>query len=385
MASSKLKANRPTYERYIQKPLERFDQKNEAFKRARWDDMLIAAGKRFYGVHAPRQRAGFTREDHALHDASWYLERGFARGTQGPNYGLYAWESVDPKLTSSLPAGRIDVTDPRAMARKVKKVAMLCGADLVGIGPADARWCYSHIYNLRTREHVVFDLPAACKSAIVLAIEMDYAMTKTSPTLIASSTTGFGYSMMAYSAGLLAHFIRGLGYTAIPCGNDTALSIPLAIDAGLGELGRNGLLITAKYGPRVRLAKVFTDLPLAHDEPVDLGVQAFCETCKKCARTCSAQAISYGERTAERYNISNNPGMAKWPIDAEKCFTFWAQNGSSCMTCIRTCPFNKPPGRLHDLTRWVIRKTAIFNRLFVWLDDLFGYGKRMSAATFWED
>lgn len=385
MAIANSNSNRSTYERYIQQPLERFDQKNEAFKRARWDDALVAAGKKFYGVHEPRKHAGFTREDYALHEAGWYLERGFARGNLGPNYGLYAWERVDPKLTSSLPEGRIDVTEPRAMARKIKKVATLCGADLVGICAADARWFYSHTYNLRTREHAALDIPATCTSAIVLAITMDYEMTKTSPTLIASSTTGFGYSMMAYSAGMLAHFIRGLGYTAIPCGNDTALSVPLAVDAGLGELGRNGLLITEKYGPRVRLAKVFTDLPLKHDTPVDLGVQAFCETCKKCAHTCSAQAILYGERTAERRSISNSSGMAKWPIDAEKCFTFWAQNSTSCMTCVRTCPFNKPPGRIHDLTRWTIRQTTIFNKLFVWLDDVFGYGKKVNAATFWED
>lgn len=385
MASSSTNSKRPTYERYIEKPLERFDQKNDAFKRARWDEMLIDAGKRFYGIHEPQDRSGFTREDYAMHEASWYLERGFARGNLGPNYGLFAWESVDPKLTSSLPKGRVEVTDSAAMARKIKKVAGLCGADLTGICGIDERWFYSHIYNMRTREHTEGEIPDGCTSVIVMAFEMDYEMTKTSPTVVSSSTTGFGYSMMAYSAGLLAHFIRGLGYTAIPCGNDTALSIPFAIDAGLGELGRNGLLITEKYGPRVRLAKVFTDLPLAHDTPVDLGVQAFCEICKKCATTCSAQAILDGDRITERRSISNNPGMAKWPIDAEKCFSFWAQNGVSCMTCIRSCPYNKPPGAIHSMTRWAISKTTVFNTFFLWLDDVCGYGKKVNAAKFWDE
>ncbi|MBI3090589.1 MAG: reductive dehalogenase [Candidatus Tectomicrobia bacterium] len=378
-------SNKPTYEEYIEKPLERFDQKNEAFKRARWDDALVPAGKKFYGIHEPQTRPGFTRLDYALHEASWYLERGFARGTLGPNYGLFSWQSVDPKLTSSLPEGRIEVQDPLLMARQVKKVAKLCGADLVGICAVDPRWFYSHIFNLRTREHTPFEPPTECTSAIVMAHAMDYEMTKSSPTLVASSTTGFGYSMMAYGAGLMGHFLRGLGYKAIPCGNDTALSIPLAVDAGLGELGRNGLLITEKYGPRVRLSKVFTDLPLAHDKPVNLGVQAFCETCKKCASTCSAQAILDGDRITDRRSISNNPGMAKWPVDAEKCFSFWSQNGSSCMTCIRACPFNKVPGKIHDMTRWTIKKTTAFNKFFVWVDDLFDYGKKESAAKFWEE
>ena len=53
------------------------------------------------------------------------------------------------------------------------------------------------------------------------------------------------------------------------------ITIPMAVDAGLGELGRNGLLLTEKYGPRVRLCKVFTDLPLEPDEPIDLGPSIF--------------------------------------------------------------------------------------------------------------
>ena len=51
----------------------------------------------------------------------------------------------------------------------------------------------------------------------------------------------------------MAQFLHHLGYKAIPCGNDTAVSIPYAIQAGSGELGRNGLLIIPEYGPHVRV------------------------------------------------------------------------------------------------------------------------------------
>jgi epoxyqueuosine reductase QueG len=57
-------------------------------------------------------------------------------------------------------------------------------------------------------------------------------------------------------------------------------------------------LITKKYGPRVRIAKVFTNLPMAVDEPIEFGVKEFCDTCKKCAEHCPGQAIMYGEQTA---------------------------------------------------------------------------------------
>ena len=43
--------------------------------------------------------------------------------------------------------------------------------------------------------------------------------------------------------------------------------------AGLGEYGRLGLLITPEFGPRVRIGKIFTDLPLSHDEPRSFVVE----------------------------------------------------------------------------------------------------------------
>jgi len=60
-------------------------------------------------------------------------------------------------------------------------------------------------------------------------------------------------------------------------------------------LGRNGLLITPQYGPRVRISKVLTDLPLVPDEPIEFGVTEYCEKCKRCAKYCPGQAILRGK------------------------------------------------------------------------------------------
>ena len=103
-----------------------------------------------------------------------------------------------------------------------------------------------------------------------MAVEMDYENLRRSPANCAA--TDLVYSDMAIVSSSLAEFIRELGYKAMPLGNEMALSIPMAVDAGLGELGRNGLLITEKFGPRVRICKVITSLPLVPDKPVDLGV-----------------------------------------------------------------------------------------------------------------
>jgi epoxyqueuosine reductase len=63
--------------------------------------------------------------------------------------------------------------------------------------------------------------------------------------------------------------------------------MPSAIAAGLGELGRNGLVITEKYGARISLGNpILTDLPLESDQPIDIAVEDFCKICRKCATAC---------------------------------------------------------------------------------------------------
>ena len=235
-------------------------------------------------------------------------------------------------------------------------------------------------------EHNPVSLPDTCRHAVVMAVEMDYASSRYSPDAISGASTGLGYSRQAAVANQVAAFIRGLGYQAVPTGNDTALSIPLALAAGLGELGRNGLLITEKYGPRVRICKVFTDLPLLHDDYQPFGVTEFCRTCKKCADMCPSQAISRGEPTKEGPSSSNHSGIYKWYIHPEKCFTFWVKNWMDCNNCVSVCPFNKPHGYRHDSARFFIKKMPVFNRILLKVDDLLGYGqpKGSQSKNFWE-
>lgn len=228
-------------------------------------------------------------------------------------------------------------------------------------------------------------IPETMKFVIVLGFEMDYDGIETSPTTLSNAATLDGYSRMAITGGSLAQFIRGLGYNAIPCGNNTGISVVQAIDAGLGEQGRNGILITPKYGPRVRLAKVITDLPLVADKPIKFGVEEFCEICGKCANMCPTGALPKGEKSMEAINMSNNPGAKKWYVDGEKCYFGWHANGSGCGICIRVCPFNKPEGWLHDVTRILIgAKTGPIDKLLLNLDTASGYGTEEPKFDFWE-
>ena len=364
----------------------RFDQRNEMFKRRTWDPEFIPHGNRLYTQIHYQDRYGYRKLDYALRNAAWNIEYGYAFGNMRGNQGLYSWTHVPDKAKRFVETGGPVDYSPEVNARIVKKAAQVLGADLVGCCHAHPNLVYSHEYDLLAQEHRSLELPQGCTHAVVMAVEMDYASAAYSPDAISGASTGLGYSIQAVVANQVAAFIRGLGHRAVPSGNDTALSIPLAIAAGLGELGRMGLLLTEKYGPRVRICKVFTDMPLAHDDVRPFGVEAFCRTCMKCAKHCPSKAISFGEPTTEGPTISNFSGVRKWYINPEQCFMFWVKNWMDCNNCVMVCPFNKPLGRLHDAVRAMIRRLPVFNRLIVRMDDLLGYGRFIpqDRKNFWE-
>ncbi len=374
-------------ERYVTGKIEPFDQKNEMFCRSVWDPKVADIGEKFYMEETPpKNQPGHRLFEQSLVNGAWHLENYYAAGCAGGRKGLYSWDRTGKYVYPNVPPGlKISVDNEKEVTSLIKKTASFYGASLVGICKLDRRWLYSSAYFLDPKGGKVAEnnLPEELTNAIVMAVEMDYGSIMHSPSCIASGAVGLGYSKMAFTSGLLAEYIRGLGYQAIACGNDTACSVPLAIDAGLGEIARNGILITPEFGPRVRLAKVLTDLPLILDRPIEFGVWDFCRICEKCAKHCPSQAIVYGEPSDKINNISNREGVLTWHIDAEKCLSFWATNGNDCGNCIRTCPFNKPDGRLHDFVRWGIRTTPGLNRLFLWGDDIMGYGKERKADSFW--
>lgn len=373
--------------RYVNGEVTRFDQKNDGFKRPFWDPSMAEIRDRFYFSDVlPKKSPGYQLQDQSAVNASWLIDAEFAHGNNGGKYGLYNWEWNGCYDFPRVPRGfKTKGDDPGVFTSQVKQMARFFGASLCGICRLDSRWLYSSAYigDKDGGRAEPLNFPQTCSNVIVLAFEMDYDAIQYSPAHPASVAVGLAYSKMAFTAGMLALFIRGLGFKAVPSGNDTACSIPLAIDAGLGEIARNGLLVTPLLGPRVRLAKVFTDMPLLTDTPIEFGVWEFCRICEKCADHCPSHSIEKGDATGRLHNISNRGGILKWNINAETCLSWWAVNGTDCSNCIRVCPFNKPEGMLHDLVRYGIRKSQRLHPFFLWADNIMGYGKRKSAGGFW--
>lgn len=393
-------------EKYIAGPVERFDQKNQMFSRPAWDPALRGLLEDWSFAGEPRERPGYRLQDQALQRAAW-------GGTQLALFNIFkpnpsrvstaimaAMASSYSRAQSEEPRRaerqRIDVSSPQAITRDMKKAASYFGADTVGVCRLDRRWVYSHTYEeiepdeaigseAAVSESKPQEIPEEFQYAVVMGFEEEYDMMQYAPSYVADAVTGMGYSRMALANAHLSSFIRNLGYKAINCTmNDVALSIPMAMQAGLGDLGRNGLLITPQFGPRLRLSKVITDLPLATDSPMDFGVTEFCTACKKCVDMCPSRAIMHGERTTEPNNISNAAGELKWRTDAEKCRMYWAQAGKTCTICIACCPYNKPNVRFHRTVRWFTDNVRWLDSFCIWADNLLGYGKPRKADNFWE-
>lgn len=397
--------------KYIKGSVERFDQKYTMFSRAGWDPKIHGAVENWAITGTVKDKPGYHLEEWAL---NWASRRGTLFGmfnTSKPNpdkhtqllvEAMKAISLKNPGTGSRLPSGppegaKLHDSDPQALTDKIKKAALWFGADLVGICKLDRRWVYSRTYDgmpfggrgdddLEKSESTLQEIPETYQWAVVMCFEQSYDLISHYPTLASNAAGSMGYSRMAITNQYLSSFIRYLGSGAIDCTtNDVALSIPMAMQAGLGDLARNGLLITPKYGPRVRISKVITDLPLVSDVPIDFGVTEFCEVCEMCAEKCPSQSLKYGSRTTEPNNESNVGGVLKWPIDAETCRMYWGRKNQGCTVCMAYCPYNKPDTRFHRMVRWLTDHVRWGDPAYVWLDKLLGYGKSKPADHFWED
>lgn len=330
---------------------------------------------------------GWSQLDYAYENAGWAVDHFTARLSEGGVSGKYQHfvhgEMRDGLLSWDAPSWpkKYRFKDVQEATRAVKKASLFLGADVVGIAPFDERWVWEKRFNLYDGTHEANELPFKPKSVIVFGFEMDYEAYKTTPSAIGDAAAGICYSKMATTGFSVAEFIRKLGYKAIPCGNDTASSVPLGIQAGLGEASRMGIMINPFIGPRIRLAKVFTDLELTPDKPITFGVTEFCTTCKKCADACPAKAVSSDDEPNYKvHSCVSNPGIKKWYLKADKCVQFWGEVGTDCGHCITVCPYNKLDEWHHRLAKSATYFPGLRN-VARSLDEAFGYGKVYGTAA----
>jgi len=218
---------------------------------------------------------------------------------------------------------RTDVIDQHEMSAKIKAKARELGAGIVGI----CRLANEHLMDGASKNY---------QYAISLGIPMDRDIMLKAPSLKAAKEVQRAYILCSRLTVDMARYIRSLGWPALglPVNSSSEyLHIPIAISAGLGQLGKHGSLICKEYGSNFRLTTVLTDLPLDIDAPRDIGVDDVCLKCKACSNTCPPQAISDAKQLVR--------GVEKWYVDFDKCVPYFSDN-YGCAICLEVCPWSKP-------------------------------------------
>ena len=271
---------------------------------------------------------------------------------------------IDHGLVDRLKAVVLGAPD---LTQGIGRILLELGAVAVGCTALDELFVYTHKgrFDEDYGKPIALDLP----SVVVFLVEMDFHAMQEAPRAETLRESARQYRRAAAAALAAAATLEACGHRAkahYDARYDVILP-PLAVAAGLGEMGRNNILIANRYGSRVRIGAVTTDAPVTHDRAVSLGANAFCLICRKCADNCPSYALSLAGGEFIR-------GVQKWPTDVERCYQYWRRAGTDCGICMAVCPFSHPDTRLHNAVRWVVRRTSRFNRALLFLDDLV-YGR----------
>ena len=211
------------------------------------------------------------------------------------------------------------------VTESIRQKAYELGYGEVGFTRNDRHYVY------QSRKSVMkTDLP----NAICLALEQDYVKTQSIPSMDAEDTHFGTYVDQGPLTVELTEHIRSLGYRVQVSGPTWYFGpmIPMFVQAGLGQLGANGQLLSPHFGSRARLQIIFTDAKVTHDKPLDYGIHAFCQQCQVCVNRCPGRALT-PEKVWYR-------GVEKNKLVFKRCRPVMARY-ESCGICMKVCPIQR--------------------------------------------
>jgi epoxyqueuosine reductase len=195
---------------------------------------------------------------------------------------IIRWEDVEMNLT-----------------KKIKKQAIKAGFVCVGITSPKMLQGLPHgwignVINLRSPEEELKNANSvillgyyAWDKAFNLAVDSRYLKhRKDSTPRVPLERYQLYYEVLKNKAWTIVEYLTKKGYET-----RLSLSLPLktaAVKCGLGSQGKNTLLITPKYGPRIRLIAILTTAELDIDEPFKDNL---CQDCQKCISACPTKAL----------------------------------------------------------------------------------------------
>ena len=307
-------------------------------------------------------------------------------GAKGGHYARKAAPSMAQRralgafvlLQDGEPAAERAVIDPTEAAQLLKATSYFLGVDAVGISRCPGWTWYSH-------DAAGQPIDPPHDQAISMVIDQGF---ETMEGASGDDWISVAQSMRAYLrfsllGSVVARQLRNLGYKAKAHSvlDGEVLQPPLLLLSGLGEVSRIGEVILNPYlGPRLKSGVVTTDLPLAHDKPIDFGLQRFCEACNKCARECPSGAITAGPKLM--FN-----GYEIWKSDSQKCATYriTTPGGAMCGRCMKTCPWNLEGILADSAFRWTAMNLPAMAPALARLDDMLDRGSLNPVKKWWWD
>jgi reductive dehalogenase len=354
---------------------ERHDERDIPFARLRSVPPGSEYYRRYYAMHPEKEEADALRREKGLLGQPGSIDSRYPPNVSMMEAAFDMPEFLGPHAESEPePGSQGSSLSPERATEIVKNYALHIGADAVGICRINPLWLYSH------RGEIFYDrwddwgeeinpdaLPAY---AVVMLTEMDLDHVSAAPHTPTVAESARCYAKGTYLSTLLARWFVHMGFRGIAqhTRHYDVVMPPLAIDAGLGEVGRLGYLMAPTFGPRVRIFAAFTDMPLIPDKPISIGADEFCKRCKKCAESCPSRSILLEDKVVCK-------GALKWKLDADSCFDYWGKVGTDCSICMAVCPFSRPDTPLHKVVRWFVARSPIAQRVFPYIDN-FLYGKK---------
>lgn len=299
--------------------------------------------------------------------------------------GLPGILATEGELEPPVAPQKIEIKDKEDMAYRVKEYGKAMGAYDVKIGPLNPNWLYAN-QGQNFNEFWGEPVTTTHKTAISMAFPQRYDLMLDGTGPGYSFEVGWVYSLMAGASVLMAKAITALGYSARAhhVSNYHLLQVPVAIDAGMGEMGRMGYLIHPELGSNFRLVTVSTDLPLAYDKPIDFGLQDFCANCKICSDVCPSGAIPTGDKAIATDIVKDGMhslgGIKKWFIDPVACQTFMGNSGVGCGVCHTSCPWSKQNSWIHEAARAYATSGGAAGTVMASVEKLF-YGDYQETPT----
>jgi ferredoxin len=212
--------------------------------------------------------------------------------------------------------------DSARLTRELTEYALSIGLSAIGFTHWDDKYIYDEYRGTNVGD-----------TAIVLIEEQNWERTQEAPGPVSERGAMTGYVEILRRAAMLVEYLKERGYAAQSHGlQGKGQMIPFAVEAGLGQLGLNGQLLTPVAGSRCRISMLDTNAPLLHDAPVDFGIEGICDRCRVCVRRCPSGAITTVRKPSR--------GVYKAKVNTGRCFPVIAQT-DACGVCMKVCPIQR--------------------------------------------